>query len=152
MLTLTLGLTYGVHYILSDGNLSAQAGYIYDEPYKKLKVEQDSNRLTLYFSKNSYLISQPDQIRLQKTAEYLLRNPDWNVFIHAHSWDGGNATQEMLLSEKRSLEIFRFFIVHNVKEDQIQRLFYGNSKPLPQGLSASDGSLQRRAEIFLEPK
>ncbi len=101
----------------------------------------------LYFSKKSYKISNPDLKRLQTIAEHLIANPQESIYIRAHAWDGGSQKDEILLSEKRSLEVERFLTLHGVKENQIHRLFYGNSRPMDHGITASDQSIQRRVEF-----
>jgi len=145
-------LTYSVHYEIINSPLSAEEGLIFAEPFKKIQKDGSDEKLTIHFPKKSSLISKPEQIKLQKFTELLLSDSNKEIWIYAHSWDGGSENQELVLSEKRSLEISRFLLIHGVKENQIRRLFYGNTKPLDHGLTTADQALQRRAELRIADK
>ncbi|WP_167884496.1 OmpA family protein [Leptospira ilyithenensis] len=140
-------LTYTVQYGLISSPLSADEGLLFEEPFKKVQRDEPEEKLTIYFPKKSFLIVKPEQLKLQKFTELLLADQNKEIWIHAHSWDGGNENQELVLSEKRSLEISRFLQIHGVKENQIRRLFYGNTKPLDHGFTTTDQALLRRAEL-----
>ncbi|BDA77925.1 hypothetical protein LPTSP3_g08550 [Leptospira kobayashii] len=145
-------LTYTVQYDGRSSSLFADEGLLFEEPFKKIQREESEEKLTIHFPKKSFLIVKPEQLKLQKFTELLLVDQNKEIWIYAHSWDGGNENQELILSEKRSLEISRFLLIHGVKENQIRRLFYGNTKPLNHGFTTTDQALLRRVELQIADK
>lgn len=102
---------------------------VYENPTKKTKVIDSLEPFTIYYTKGSVTLTKTDLSRLQKFADYLVSDPTKEVRIESHSFLEGNENKELLLSEKRSLEVERFFLIHGVQESQIRRFFYGGSRP-----------------------
>lgn len=150
-LTFVLLLTYGVQYIVG-GKLDAQEGFIFEDPYKQIKAKENDLNRSIYFKKGSDKISKPDQSYLQDVAKFLSQNPDYEVYILAHAFEGKNNANDILISEKRSLEIARFLKIHFVNETQIQRLFFGNSKIDSPNRETTHDSFYRKAEIIIGKK
>ncbi|TGM60549.1 OmpA family protein [Leptospira vanthielii] len=141
-------LTYTVQYCLFTQGLVAQEGVVFENPYKKTENASDDKSFTLYFSKQSSKISKSDLVQLQTAADFLNQNRNYEVYIQAHANEGKTATEDMTMSEKRSLEVERFFLIHFVEPNQIRRLFYGNSKLLNK--TKEHQALNRRVEIRIQ--
>lgn len=118
---------------------------VYDNPTKKAKLSNPLEAFTIYYAKGVASISKTDQARLQKFAEYLVSNPTKEIRIESHAFLEGNTDQELLLSEKRSVAVERFFQVHGVLESQIRRFFYGGSR----SESTTEPQLNRQTKISL---
>ncbi|MCT8335117.1 OmpA family protein [Leptospira sp. 85282-16] len=141
-------LTYTVQYFLFTQGLVGQEGVVFENPYKKTEPAFDDKSLTLYFSKKSSKIEKADLIRLQSFADFLNKNRNYEVYIQAHANEGKNAKEDVLVSEKRSLEVERFFLIHFVEPNQIRRLFYGNSKL--SNKTKEHQTLNRRVDIKIQ--
>ncbi|MCW7474946.1 OmpA family protein [Leptospira levettii] len=143
-------LTYTVQYLtLPFPDLLAEEGVIFENPYKKTEKQTDVTQFTIYFTKKSHLIPKQDQVRLQSVADFLYRNRNFEILISAHAVEGKTNKENVLISEKRSLEVERFLLIHSVEPNQIRRLFYGNSKS--PNLTKEHEALNRRVEILLQP-
>ncbi|TGL39739.1 OmpA family protein [Leptospira perdikensis] len=142
-------LTYSVQYCLFMGGLVAQEGVVFENPYKKAENSSDPKSFTVYFAKHSSKIPNADLVRLQSTADFLNQNKNHEIYIHAHANEGKNAKEDVSISEKRSLEVERFLLIHFVEPNQIRRLFYGNSKS--PNKTKEHQTLNRRVEIRVQP-
>ncbi|TGL88561.1 OmpA family protein [Leptospira congkakensis] len=142
-------LTYTVQYCLLAGGLLAQEGVVFDNPYKKTENPSEPKTFTIYFAKNSSKISKSDLVRLQTTADFLNQNRNYEISIQAHANEGINAASDVIVSEKRSLEVERFLLIHFVEPNQIRRLFFGNSKS--PNKTKEHQTLNRRVEIKVQP-
>lgn len=142
-------LTYTVQYCLFASGLIAQEGVVFENPYKKTENPSDQKSFTVYFSKHSSKISKADLVRLQSTADFLNQNRNYEIYIQAHANEGKNAKEDVIISEKRSLEVERFLLIHFVEPNQIRRLFYGNSKS--PNKTKEHQALNRRVEIQIQP-
>ncbi|MCG6145874.1 OmpA family protein [Leptospira bandrabouensis] len=141
-------LTYTVQYFLFTQGLIGQEGVVFENPYKKTEPAADEKSFTLYFSKQSSQIAKADLVRLQGFADFLNQNRNYEVYIQAHANEGKNAKEDLAISEKRSLEVERFFLIHFVEPIQIRRLFYGNSKLT--NLTKEHQTLNRRVDIKIQ--
>ncbi|MCZ8344534.1 MAG: OmpA family protein [Leptospira sp.] len=130
----------------------AQEGFIFDDPYKRIQSQDNAYNRSIYFQKGSDKISKSDQLYLQDLAKYLTMNPDFEVYILAHAFEGKSDQNDFLVSEKRSLEVERFLKIHFVNESQIQRLFYGNSKIKHKESPRTNDSFHRRVELVVGNK
>ncbi|ABZ94967.1 OmpA-family protein [Leptospira biflexa serovar Patoc strain 'Patoc 1 (Ames)'] len=143
-------LTYTVQYFLRPNfDLLAEEGVIFENPYQKTEKQTDVTSFTIYFAKKSNLIPKPDLVRLQTVADFLNRNRNYEIHIDAHAVEGKNNEENIMISEKRSLEVERFLLIHFVEPNQIRRLFYGNTKSPNQ--TKEHEALNRRVEIQLHP-
>ncbi|MBM9545599.1 OmpA family protein [Leptospira sp. 201903074] len=141
-------LTYTVQYCIFQERLVAQEGYVFENPYKKTEIANDDKNFSVYFTKLSFKISKSDLARLQTAADFLNQNRNYEVYIHAHANEGKTSKEDLVISEKRSLEVERFFLIHFVEENQIRRLFYGNSKLANK--TKEHQTLNRRVEIKIQ--
>ncbi|PJZ83766.1 OmpA family protein [Leptospira harrisiae] len=141
-------LTYTVQYCLFTESLVAQDGFVFENPYQKTDQAVDEKSFTIYFSNHSSKISKSDLVRLQIAADYLNQNRNYEVYIYAHANEGKTAKDDISISEKRSLEVERFFLIHFVEPNQIRRLFYGNSKS--PNKTKEHQALNRRVEIKIQ--
>lgn len=141
-------LTYTVQYCIFTETLVAQEGYVFENPYKKTETANNDKNFSFYFAKLSSKISKSDLVRLQTTADFLNQNRNYEVYIHAHANEGKTDKEDLAISEKRSLEVERFFLIHFVEPNQIRRLFYGNSKL--QNKTKEHQALNRRVEIKIQ--
>ncbi|MCW7468222.1 OmpA family protein [Leptospira kanakyensis] len=142
-------LTYTVQYFLFTNALVAQEGVVFENPYKKTENLSEQKSFTIYFAKDSSKIPKADLVRLQNTADFLNQNRNYEVDIHAHANEGKNAATDLIVSEKRSLEVERFLLIHFVEPNQIRRLFFGNSKS--PNKTKEHQTLNRRVEINVKP-
>lgn len=141
-------LTYTVQYCLFTESLVAQDGFVFENPYQKTDQAVDEKSFTIYFSNHSSKISKSDLVRLQTAADFLNQNRNYEVYIYAHANEGKTAKDDISVSEKRSLEVERFFLIHSVEPNQIRRLFYGNSKS--PNKTKEHQALNRRVEIKIQ--
>lgn len=141
-------LTYTVQYCIFTDKLFAQEGVVFENPYKKTENFETEKTYSIYFTKKSSQISKADLVRLQTTADFLNQNRNYEIYIYAHANEGKNAKEDIAISEKRSLEVERFLLIHFVEPNQIRRLFYGNSKSTNK--TKEHQALNRRVEIKIQ--
>ncbi|MGV3665793.1 MAG: OmpA family protein [Leptospira bouyouniensis] len=143
-------LTYTVQYFFNTNqSLMAEEGVVFENPYQKTEKQTDVTFFKIYFAKKSNQIPKADLIKLQSVADFLNQNRNYEIRIEGHAVEGKTNKENILLSEKRSLEVERFLLIHFVEPNQIRRLFYGNSKT--PNLTKEHEALNRRVEINVQP-
>jgi len=107
----------------------AQDYHVYDNVDKRTKPVLDWNDFTIVFPKGKATISNNYNRQLRQLTNFLVENPNRIVELVSHASGEGKAKKELLLSEKRSLAVESYLLIHGVSTMQIQRFFYGSERP-----------------------
>lgn len=101
----------------------------------------------ILFETNSAAISRQDEIIIQQFTEYLALNPDIKVSINGHTDNEGNATENMLLSDRRAKAVFDYLISLGIDKGRLSYHGYGSSMPLSPNDSPENKARNRRTEF-----
>lgn len=103
------------------------------------------NRSTnIYFEIGSATISTSFYERLDKMANVLQQFPELNIRLKGYADKSGNATNNMILSEKRTRIVANYFTGRGVSMNRIQIAHYGD-----QAASQANDPFFRRVEVEL---
>ncbi|MCG8389478.1 MAG: OmpA family protein [Cytophagales bacterium] len=85
---------------------------------------------------------------LDKLADFLLDNPDFNLRISGHTDSDGREDFNLKLSQERA-DVIKEYLVYfgNIESQRIEAKGFGSSKPIVQENSEEDKSLNRRVEF-----
>lgn len=110
----------------------------------KLKFE------SLEFEEGKAELSTPMYNDLDKLADFLLDNPDFNLKISGHTDSDGREEFNLKLSQERA-DIIKEYLVYfgSVEESRIVAYGYGSSKPIVKETSEENKRWNRRVEFEL---
>jgi len=99
------------------------------------------------FASGSDELTDEAQSVLNDAADSLLRYPNVNVEVQAHTDSQGAADYNLALSKQRALSTVRYLILRGVPSEQLQARAYGESKPLESNDTAEGRTANRRVEF-----
>lgn len=116
---------------------------------RKAEVGVKTALRTVHFENNEFLfepVSFPDLVEM---ADYFLRHPEFKIEIAGHTDSYGGESYNQWLSEKRAEAVAEFFASLGVREENMQVMGYGESRPLAPDTNEENRYMNRRVEISL---
>lgn len=103
---------------------------------------------SLEFEEGRAALTTPMYGDLDKMADFLLDNPNFNLRISGHTDSDGREDFNLKLSQDRA-DIIKEYLVFfgGVEENRISAKGYGSSKPIVEELTDKDKKLNRRVEF-----
>ncbi len=114
-------------------------------------TEPISSRLkfqSLEFEEGKAQLTTPMYGDLDKLADFLLDNPDFELRISGHTDSDGREDFNLKLSQERA-DVIKEYLVYfgNIEDIRIDAKGYGSSKPIVEENTEEDKSLNRRVEF-----
>ncbi len=94
-------------------------------------------------------ISEKGNQFIDKVAEMLLTKTKANVVVEGHTDNTGNAQVNIILSERRSLNVRDALINRKVQAFRITSRGYGQTKPIAENTTIEGRQMNRRSEIIV---
>jgi len=115
---------------------------------RDLMFEEASRELqTIYFDYDSATLKAPAKTTLERSADWLKRNPKVNVRIEGHCDERGTNEYNLALGERRALSARRYLISLGINPDSIFTISYGEERPAAEGHDESAWKFNRRDEF-----
>lgn len=95
----------------------------------------------------SYALTEENKAELDKAAEILLRNPDWEIELLGHSCDIGAKEAKYIIGIQRAKEAKQYLVNKGVDAKHIYVHSYADKKPLVPNDSPENRASNRRVEI-----
>lgn len=109
--------------------------------------------LKISFARGSDQINLSSEDELNKIAQILSNNMDWNIEIAGHTDNIGDQQKNLELSQKRTQAVKLFLVVKkNIDSSRISCVGYGGSRPIADNRREEDRQLNRRVEMKLIKK
>lgn len=96
---------------------------------------------------NSYALSEENKAELDKAAEILLRNPEWEIELLGHSCDFGDKEAKYIIGIQRAKVAKQYLVEKGVDAKHIYVHSYADKKPVVPNNSVENRSANRRVEI-----
>jgi len=110
---------------------------------------------TVYFEFDRYNLTEEAKSILQKNAEFLLANPQYEILVEGHCCECGSNEYNLALGQKRASTIKDYYISLGVPADRIATISYGEEKPINKNAGPPDSPLckpNRRGETKVRVK
>ncbi len=72
---------------------------------------------------------------------------DWTLDLAGHTDNQGDATKNMLLSEKRTKAVKKYLVAKGVKADKINTKWFGQTMPIADNATNEGKQRNRRVEM-----
>ena len=100
---------------------------------------------TVYFTDNSYSLSQEAQATIQHQAAWLREYLTVRIVVEGHADERGSLHHNYMLGERRALSVKRYLITLGITPDRIQTVSYGNYQPKKLNDNDRNSAQNRRA-------
>jgi peptidoglycan-associated lipoprotein len=111
------------------------------------KEMQDFESDHIYFDFDKSELTAEARAILVKKAEYLKKNPEYNVRIEGNCDERGTNEYNLALGERRAHAALDFLATLDVSEDRMSTISYGEERPLDPG-SNEDAWARNRNDQF----
>jgi len=105
--------------------------------------------LNINFENNSAVITKESEARMQKYADFLIKNSNYSAKIVGHTDSKGSATYNQKLSEKRAQAVEADLIARGTNAKQLTSLGKGETNPIADNATAEGRAQNRRIEAEL---
>ncbi|MEN3013029.1 MAG: OmpA family protein [Endomicrobiia bacterium] len=109
----------------------------------------------VYFEFDKYDLTEEAKGILQKNAEYLISNPQYEILVEGHTCECGSNDYNLGLGQKRANAVRDYYINLGIQANRIATISYGEEKPINPNAGPPDTSLckpNRRAETKVRLK
>lgn len=103
----------------------------------------------IYFAFNQSFIGETERAKLEKLADYLVQNQEFQVIVEGHCDEQGSEEFNRVLGEKRALAVRDYLSSLNVDAKRIQTISYGEERPASPGRTEEAYARNRRAELII---
>jgi outer membrane protein OmpA-like peptidoglycan-associated protein len=100
----------------------------------------------LLFDTDSYELLNDAREILDLFAIYLRNNNKYNIHIEGHTDDLGDANANLLLSQKRALEVKAYLIQKEISAERLEAIGFGETQPKVPNSSNANRKINRRTE------
>ncbi|MCC6815790.1 MAG: OmpA family protein [Saprospiraceae bacterium] len=86
---------------------------------------------------------------LDKVADIMFRNPDYNLIIGGHTDNTGPENKNIELSDRRAKVCMDYLVTRKVPPSRMSHVGFGSSKPIADNITETGRFLNRRTEFTL---
>ncbi len=103
----------------------------------------------VYFDREKSNVLESNIPDLQEVVVFINEHPDVSITVSGHASDLGTDQYNLHLSEKRADYVINYLKKKGVASLKIEKLFFGESKPVGDNSTAEGRALNRRVEITI---
>lgn len=107
---------------------------------------------TVYFNTDEWVALAKYIIDMNEIAAYMNEHPDAVISISGHADSRESESYNMRLSEKRADYVIKYLKKKGMKSENIDKAFFGESKPVGDNNTSEGRALNRRVEIKIAIK
>ena len=104
----------------------------------------------LFFETKKFTLRNESYLELNRIIKFLEQNPTVKIEISGHTDDVGTDENNLILSEKRALEVYMYLISKSVTKERLTYIGYGENKPKLPNINDLNRSMNRRVEILIK--
>jgi outer membrane protein OmpA-like peptidoglycan-associated protein len=140
-------------YLFYSENFSLKEVFEAINPYflnislKPIRIGEKVILRNIFFEINSATLKNESLVELQKTLEFLNKNPLISIEISGHTDNTGTDEFNRKLSENRAAIVAEYLFEHGIAKDRISIKGYGSSMPVADN-STAEGRMQNRRTEF----
>lgn len=109
----------------------------------------------VHFEYDKFDLTEEAKNILQKNAEFLLSNPQYEILVEGHCCECGSNEYNLALGQKRASKVREYYISLGIPAGKIATISYGEEKPINKNIAPPDSPLckpNRRAETKVRVK
>ncbi len=103
----------------------------------------------VYFAFNQSLIGETERQKLEKLADYLIRNSEYFLIIEGHCDARGSDEFNRVLGEQRGINVRDYLVNLGVNSTRVQTISYGEERLIDRGDNEKAHARNRRAEFIV---
>ena len=111
------------------------------------KVDYAARRILFAFAKADLL--KESETVLNEVVDILIRNPELKLDVEGHTSNDGTMAANMKLSAERAKTVMKYIINKGISAARLTSQGFGPTRPLNDGKTEEDKSLNRRVELKL---
>lgn len=119
------------------------------EYYEVKENETIVKETRTYFQSGSALISNTDQVKLDKLAEKINSDDSYHAIIHGHTDNIENLESDKKLATKRAMVVRHYLIGKGVDPKRLEIIAQGADKPIAENDTEEGREKNRRIEVLL---
>lgn len=112
-------------------------------------AEAKANLKPIYFDYDKSTLKAEAKAQLEKSADWLKKNPKVNCRIEGHCDERGTNEYNLSLGERRALSARRYLMSLGVNPDRLFTISYGEERSAVEGHDESAWKLNRRDEFTI---
>ena len=102
-----------------------------------------------YFGYDEAALGADAQAALTDSANWLKKNPSYNLLIEGHCDERGTEQYNLALGDRRANQVKQFLVTLGVDAGRIRTVSYGEERPFDPGHDESAWAKNRRAHLVL---
>ncbi len=114
---------------------------------EKLFAEADLNLKPIYFDYDKSALKAEAKAQLEKSANWLKKNPKVNCQVEGHCDERGTNEYNLALGERRALAARRYLVSLGINPDRLFTISYGEERASVEGHDESAWKFNRRDEF-----
>jgi OOP family OmpA-OmpF porin len=103
----------------------------------------------IFFKLNSNRLLSASEVALNKVVSILEANPGWKLRIEGHTDNNGEASYNLMLSQKRAQAVKTYLESKGIAPDRLTAEGFGDTKPLASNATLAGRKQNRRVELIL---
>ena len=107
---------------------------------------------TIYFDFDKYNLKPPAIKKLDKTADWLSKNPNVRIRIEGHCDERGTNEYNLALGDRRANSAKKYLINLGISPERISTISYGEERPVDPGHNEAAWAKNRRDEFKIIAK
>lgn len=107
---------------------------------------------TIYFDFDKYNLKPPAIKKLDKTADWLFKNPKVRILIEGHCDERGTNEYNLALGERRANSAKKYLMSLGISPERISTISYGEERPVDPGHNEAAWAKNRRDEFKIIAK
>ncbi len=139
-------LFYSDHFELK-GKYEATDPFIKDIPLIPIEKGQRIILRNIFFATDSYELKETSIVELEKTYEFLKKNPDLQVEISGHTDNVGTEEYNMELSHNRARAVYNYLVEKGIDEQRLSYKGYGETQFISENDTPEGRAENRRTEL-----
>jgi len=104
------------------------------------------------FSTGSSAIQPGAYVEIDRMAQVLQQYPETRIRIEGHTDSTGSEQANLDLSQRRAEAVKTALISRGIAPERLTALGYGESRPIASNTTPEGRQLNRRVEVFIEPR
>lgn len=121
--------------------------FIRDVPLKPIRKGEKIVLNNIFFAFDSASLKPESEIELQKTYEFLTRNPSVRIRISGHTDNVGSDDYNIKLSEARAKSVVDYLIRKGIAQERMEYRGFGSKNPVESNQTEMGRAKNRRTEM-----
>ncbi|TAJ25346.1 MAG: peptidoglycan-associated lipoprotein Pal, partial [Nitrospirae bacterium] len=142
-----LRMTDGTSFRLVSGD---HPGSAVDAARRERLAAMEASLADVYFEYDRSSVRKGDRPMLERNAQFLKSEQDWQLLISGHCDERGSESYNLVLGERRARSVQRYLVDLGIPSSQMQIVSYGKEKPFCGEHDTNCWQQNRRAHFAMQ--